>query len=102
MLVPQEFDGAICTSGFLVITPRTDEEGHLLWYSLRGELVRKQLYYLAQTASQPELKKESWEQELIIPIPMGANRQTAIDKSVAFQDHLAALLNADSFRFGGE
>jgi len=102
VLVPQEFDGAICTSGFLVITPRTDEEGHLLWYSLRGELVRKQLYYLAQTASQPELKKESWEQELIIPIPMGANRQTAIDKSVAFQDHLAALLNADSFRFGGE
>jgi len=71
VLVPKEFDGAICTSGFLVIKPRSEDEGHLLWYSLRSEPVRKQLYYLAQTASQPELKKDSWEQELKIPIPAG-------------------------------
>jgi hypothetical protein len=100
VLVPKEFDGAICTSGFLVIKPRSEDEGHLLWYSLRSEPVRKQLYYLAQTASQPELKKDSWEQELKIPIPAGESRQNAIATSIAFQEHLSALLNADSFRFG--
>jgi type I restriction enzyme M protein len=101
VLVPPEFDGAICTSGFFVIKPKSDDEGHLLWYSLRSDMVRKQLYYLAQTASQPELKKEAWEQELVIPIPIGSDEQIAIDKSITFQNHLAALLSADSFRFGG-
>lgn len=102
VLVPKEFDGAICTSGFLVIVPKSEEEGHLLWYSLRSELCRKQVYYLAQTASQPELKADAWEREFVIPIYAGALKQEAIAKSVDFQTHLTALLDADSFRFGSD
>jgi type I restriction enzyme M protein len=98
VLVPKEFDGAICTSGFLVIEPKSIEEGHLLWYSLRSELCRKQVYYLAQTASQPELKNEAWNSEFIIPLPTGMHKQNAIQDSKEFQSHLAALLSADSFR----
>lgn len=70
VLVPPEFDNAICTSGFLVIIPDNEEQGLLLWYSLRSELCRKQIYYLAQTASQPELKLDAWNSYFEIPIPI--------------------------------
>lgn len=79
--IPKELeDGAICTSGFLVIVPSSKEEGHLLWYSLRSEFCRKQVFYLAQTASQPELK--SWlENEFVVPLPVGSARMEALEHS---------------------
>lgn len=97
--VPEELDGAICTSGFLVIVPSSKEEGHLLWYSLRSEFCRKQVFYLAQTASQPELKLSAWKNEFIIPFPIGNKRTEALKQSRTFQRHLSALLDADSYRF---
>lgn len=99
VMVPKEFDGAICTSGFFVIRPKNTEEGHLLWYSLRSEACRKQIYYLSQTASQPELKHEGWEQYFKIPFPIGKMREHAIKESTEFQSHLAALINADNYRW---
>lgn len=98
VLVPERFDGAICTSGFLVIRPRTAEEGYLLWYTLRSELCRHQMYYLAQTASQPELKLRAWRDDFHVPLPTGTAAATAIAESICFQEHLAALLDADGVR----
>lgn len=97
--VPPEFDGALCTSGFLVLVPRSEEEGLLLWYVLRGEAAREQIYYLAQTASQPELKREVWMNEFMIPMPAGRERSQAIAQARGFQSHISALLNADKVRF---
>lgn len=97
LIVPEEFNNAICTSGFLVIRPKNEEEGLLLWYSLRSEFCRKQIYYLSQTASQPELKKEVWNNEFLIPMPL--NHEEAINKARIFQLSLRSLLNANEFRF---
>lgn len=97
VLVPEEFDGAICTSGFLVIRPKNEEEGFLLWYALRSEYCKKQIYYLSQTASQPELKKDVWDTEFLIPFPKDTNE--AIDIARNFQNSLKSLLNANDFRF---
>ena len=80
-LVPPEFDNAICTSGFLVIIPDNEEQGLLLWYSLRSELCRKQIYYLAQTASQPELKLDAWNSYFEIPIPIKEDYNLSIKKA---------------------
>ena len=99
VMVPPDFDDAICTSGFLVIQPSSEEEGHLLWYTLRSETCRKQIYYLAQTASQPELKQVAWRNDFLIPLPKGENYLKAIGESQAFQGHLIALLNADDYRW---
>lgn len=96
--VPDAFDGAICTTGFLVITPRGRQEGRLLWYALRSEAARKQIYYLAQTASQPELKQGAWADEFMIPFPLGTARQHALRLANEFQRNLGTLLNADSIR----
>ena len=99
VLVPQEFDNAICTSGFLVIVPESKEQGLLLWYSLRSELCRKQIYYLAQTASQPELKIDAWNAYFKIPIPTGKEYINAIKKAKQFYNHLEKLTDIDSYRF---
>jgi type I restriction enzyme M protein len=99
VIVPKEFDGALCTSGFYVIKPRSKKEGLLLWYSLRSEYSRKQIYYLAQTASQPELKMSYWKEIFLVAIPTGDAEKKAVREAEAFQDHLSALLNADKFTF---
>lgn len=99
VLVPEEFDNAICTSGFLVIAPKNEEEGLLLWYALRSEMCRKQIYYLAQTASQPELKIEAWNRYFQIPLPIGKERKSALHKAREFYGYVTKLSDIDSYRF---
>lgn len=99
VLVPKEFDNAICTSGFLVIIPPTPIDGLLLWYSLRSEICRKQIYYLAQTASQPELKLESWKNYFQIPLPTGKEKEEAINRASEFYKYLEKLTDINKYRF---
>ncbi len=96
--VPEEFDGAICTSGFLVITPNNENEADLLWYTLRSEFCRTQIYYLSQTSVQPELKLETWNKYFMIPIPKGKYKNKAIKEAKNFNKLLKMMLNADQFR----
>ncbi|MDE2819693.1 MAG: N-6 DNA methylase [Chloroflexota bacterium] len=96
--VPDEYEGAVCTSGFLVLRPISREQGLLLWYVLRSELCRAQIYYLAQTASQPELKRAVWNTEFMIPMPLGDEKEKALAQSHDFLSHVFALNNADSIR----
>jgi type I restriction enzyme M protein len=99
VLVPEEYDRAICTSGFLVLVPSNEDEALLLGYSLRSEVCRKQIYYLAQTASQPELKIEAWERYFKIPMPVGKEKEEAIIKAKEFYTHLKKLVDINEYRF---
>jgi type I restriction enzyme M protein len=99
VLVPEEYDRAICTSGFLVLVPKSEDEALLLWYSLRSEVCRKQIYYLAQTASQPELKIETWKKYFEIPLPLDKEKEDAIAKAKEFYAHLRKLVNINEYRF---
>lgn len=99
VLVPKEFDNAICTSGFLVVVPQSQSEGLLLWYALRSEICRKQIYYLAQTASQPELKLDAWERYFQIPLPTGRAKKEAVKKAIEFYSYLERLSNIDEYSF---
>jgi type I restriction enzyme M protein len=99
VLVPEEYDQAICTSGFLVLIPDNEDNALLLWYSLRSEICRKQIYYLAQTASQPELKIEAWEKYFKIPMPLGEEKTQAINKAKEFYDHLKKLADINDYSF---
>lgn len=99
VLVPEEFNNAFCTSGFLVIVPSNKEEGLLLWYTLRGEKCRQQIYYLAQTASQPELKIDTWNKYFQIPVPVGKNKEDAINRASEFYEHLTKLTDLDYYSY---
>lgn len=94
--VPKEFDNMICTSGFLVIRPKDEEEGLLLWYCLRSEICRKQIYYLAQTASQPELKIESWNKYFKVPFPVESNREKALARTKKYFKYIQELSNINN------
>lgn len=99
--VPEEFDNMICTSGFLVIRPENEEEGLLLWYSLRSEICRQQIYYLAQTASQPELKIESWNKYFKIPLPSTKNKAKTLADAKKIFKYISELseISKDTFTF---
>jgi len=99
--VPEEFDNMICTSGFLVIRPKDEEEGLLLWYCLRSEICRKQIYYLAQTASQPELKMDSWRKYFKIPFPTKENKEKALASTRKSFKHIRMLsdISNDTFHY---
>ena len=99
VLVPEEFNNMICTSGFLVIRPKTTEEGILLWYCLRSEICRKQIYYLSQTASQPELKIESWNKYFRIPFPVGEDKKNAIKKANQAFEYIEKLSDVGETKF---
>ena len=101
VLVPREYDGAICTSGFLAIRPESEEQAMLLWYVLRSEYCRCQIYYLAQTASQPELKAAVWRDQFVIPLPLRDLKDKAVSEVREFMDHVESLSNAVNVKLGG-
>lgn len=68
-IVPKEFNGELGTNGFIGIRTEEYEEALLLWSILKTDIATKQLYYLAVTALQPELKEEIFKEEFLIPIP---------------------------------
>ena len=102
VLVPDEYEGTICTSGFRVIRPESAEQGKLIWYSLRGEYARVQNYYLSQTASQPELKSSAWNKDFLVPLPKGDARSAALSKVDDFMKHLEALTVAEEVKLPTE
>ncbi len=68
-VVPKEFNNQIATTGFLGIRPTDEEESLLLWTILKSDICVKQIYYLAVTALQPEMRDETFKSEFYIPIP---------------------------------
>ena len=71
LIVPREFDGELFTNGFIAIRPRSDEERSLLWSLFVSDVFSKQVYYLAVTAAQSEVRTEIVEKEFVLPVPKG-------------------------------
>lgn len=69
VLIPDWFDGGLVTTGFIGIRPHDEEDALILWNVLESEFFRKQIYYLAITASQPEVRETIFKEEIIIPYP---------------------------------
>jgi len=80
VIVPPEFDGHLATTGFIGIRPRDHEEALLLWSVMESETVRRQIYYLAVTAVQPEVREDIFREQFFLPIPKDpAVRATLIE-----------------------
>jgi hypothetical protein len=81
VLVPEWFDGGLATTGFVGVRPSDEEEALILWSVFRSEAWRTQVYYLAITASQPEVREEIFQSEMLIPWPASADQTRAICES---------------------
>lgn len=69
VLIPEWYDNNLVTTGFIGIKPKDEEEALILWNAMESEFFRKQVYYLAITASQPEVRENIFKQEMFIPWP---------------------------------
>lgn len=70
VLIPKWFSGGLVTTGFIGIRPNSYEDSLILWSVLESEFFRKQVYYLAITASQPEVREAIFKKEMLVPWPI--------------------------------
>lgn len=101
VLIPDWFDGGLVTTGFIGIRPINEAEALILWNCLESDFFRKQIYYLAITASQPEIRESIFKNEMILPWPNNPKDEIRIKdnvkKVVSFRNDLRkALTNATS------
>jgi len=69
VIIPPEFDGQLASTGFIAVRPKNREEALLLWSIMTSDIFKDQVYYLAITAVQPEIREHIFEREFILPIP---------------------------------
>ena len=86
VIIPESFNGALVTTGFIGIRPDPPEESLLWWSVLCSEAVRKQVYYLAVSASQPEIRPEIFRDEFMLPYPTPAYRECLLKKAQAVRE----------------
>jgi type I restriction enzyme M protein len=79
VIIPPYLDGALVTTGFLGIRPSNFDEAMLLWAVMSSEAVRMQIYYLAVTASQPEIRRNIFEKEFLLPLPTEPHRSQVLE-----------------------
>ena len=86
VIIPNEFDNSIVTTGFIAIRPASQEESLIWWSILCSEAIRKQIYYLSVTASQPEIRREIFENEFLLPYPTETDRYSIVQNARAVQE----------------
>lgn len=69
VIVPEEFNGQLCSTGFIVVRPKNYQEAVLLWTIFKSGLVQKQFFYLQSGSLQPEISPNNFINKMIIPIP---------------------------------
>jgi len=96
VIVPERFDGHLTTTGFIGIRPADYDEALLLWSIFTSETFRKQVYYLAIGASQPEVRAHIFRDDFLLPVPRGGRELADLigqaRKVHDLQDKVAAAL----------
>jgi len=71
-IVPKEFEGQICSTGFIVVETKSYDEA--LWYFaiLKSNIVQKQFYHFQSGSIQPSVSLKAFEKNVQMPIPKDA------------------------------
>jgi len=95
-IIPESLDGHLVSTGFIVLRPKSNEndffDSYLLWSYLRQQYVKKQFYYKAATAVQPEVSEKTFTNDIDIPI----HKDTSIVKEIVNQSRKIIVLTGDS------
>ncbi len=68
VIVPEEFEGQICSTGFIVIRPKDFDDACLITAILKSPLVQRQLFLMQSGSIQPDISPNDFK-KAIIPIP---------------------------------
>ncbi len=86
VLIPEWYDGNLATTGFIGIRPKDYKNALILWSVLESEFFRKQVYYLAITASQPEVRENIFRAEMLVPWPKTEEQKNEIIRKAKLVD----------------
>ena len=81
VIAPAWMDGGLATSGFISVRPRDEDEALILWSVFRSEIWKRQVYYLSVTATQPEVREDTFLEEMLIPWPANEDQKHRILES---------------------
>jgi len=78
-IVPKEFDGQICSTGFIILRVKNYDDACLIASIIKSNIVQKQLFYLQSGSVQPEISTKNFE-KVLIPIPYYIQKKNKIVK----------------------
>jgi len=79
-IVSGEYDGHICSTGFLVIKSKNYDDALLFFGLFKSEIVQRQLFYLQSGSVQPSIAYKTFEHEVKIPIPNDPLKSQLLEK----------------------
>jgi type I restriction enzyme M protein len=86
VIIPKNFNKALVTTGFIGIRPSSPEDTFLIWSVLTSEAIREQIYYLAVTASQPEIRQDIFEKEFFLPFPKSPLKEKVVSHAMQIRE----------------
>lgn len=93
VIIPDEFNDQLVSTGFMAITVKEYSESILLWALLKSEIVQKQLFYLQSGSLQPEITPINFKKYVILPILKGKLKEKFIKESKTNLDDSIKYLN---------
>ncbi|HMK93883.1 MAG TPA: hypothetical protein VK536_00635 [Candidatus Limnocylindrales bacterium] len=75
-IVPKEFEGQICSTGFLVISTESLDEALFYYAVFKSNIVQKQFYHFQSGCVQPSISYEMFIKKMKIPVPKGSWKET--------------------------
>lgn len=66
-IVPKEFEGHLCSTGFIILRAEEYDKACLFTAILKSEIVQKQLFYLQSGSVQPEISAKNFK-KILIPL----------------------------------
>lgn len=77
VIIPKEFEGQICSTGFIVIRNKDFDEACLITAILKSPIVQRQLFLMQSGSIQPDISPNDFK-KVTIPIPKSQNEKDKI------------------------
>lgn len=101
IIIPKEYDGQLCSNGFIVIRPKDYDEAVLFYTILKSDFLQKQFFYLQSGINQQAITDRNFNSFVYIPVPkeksdkekMIRNIRILIDKAKNLREGYNEKLN---------
>lgn len=82
IIIPKEYDGQLCSNGFIVIRPKDYDEAVLFYTILKSEFLQKQFFHLQSGINQQAITDRNFKNFVYIPIPKEKSDKEKMIKNI--------------------
>jgi restriction endonuclease S subunit len=80
IIVPSEYDGQLCSTGFVQFKNNSYEEALILFAVLKSTLIQRYLYCVQSGCIQPSVSTNTLINDIVLPIPIGKYKKELLTK----------------------